>query len=161
MLRSAVQLLRCQLTQGLSPERASFAVGFGLHIGVFPILGFSTMLCVVTAAVLRLNQPLVLAMNFAMSIPKWLLMIPFLRLGEIIMGADAFPLNLVELTASFTNAPWRTLMEFGGVFFHAFLGWVVVLPLSVFLARAILPVVIRRAASLRAARSSATKGEKG
>lgn len=152
MLRSAVQLLRRQLTQGLSPERASLAVGCGLHIGIFPILGFSTMLCVVTAAVLRLNQPLVLAMNVVMTIPKWLFMIPFLRLGEFITGADRFPLVIKELTASFKAAPWKTLLEFGAVFFHAFLGWIVVLPVTIVLARAILPTVIRRAAAVRAAR---------
>ena len=54
-----------QLTQGLSPEKIALTVAVGLTIAVNPIIGTTTILCFFAAWALRLNQPIIQAINWS------------------------------------------------------------------------------------------------
>jgi len=44
------------LRQGVTPEKLAFSSAVGASLGVFPVLGTTSLLCVLAAAVWRLNQ---------------------------------------------------------------------------------------------------------
>lgn len=103
-----------------------------LTVGVFPIMGFATPVNTFAAFAFRLNQPVVLAANFSTAPLKLALIYPFLRLGERVFGAEPLSLGLIELTERFA-ADWLGMLgEFGWSFFHAFVGWLVCVPLLYF-----------------------------
>lgn len=43
------------LRQGIAPQQIALSLAFGLGLGIFPVLGVSTILCTAVALVLRLN----------------------------------------------------------------------------------------------------------
>src|SRR5438105_748195 len=45
------------LTQGHTPEKIALSVAFGIALGLFPIFGTTTLLCVLAGVLLRLNHP--------------------------------------------------------------------------------------------------------
>jgi uncharacterized protein (DUF2062 family) len=100
-----------------------------LTVGVFPIMGFATPVNTFAAFAFRLNQPVVLAANFSTAPLKLALIYPFLRLGEWIFGAEALSLSLAELMERFAADWLGMLLEFSWSFLHAFVGWLVCVPL--------------------------------
>ncbi len=64
--RRIVEPLLALLKQGLSPERLALSVGFGIMIGIFPMLGSTTFLCILVGFALGLNQPALQIVNHSM-----------------------------------------------------------------------------------------------
>jgi uncharacterized protein (DUF2062 family) len=128
MLKKSANLLKKVLREGLSPHRAAIAVAVGIAIGIFPIYGTTTVMCVVAAFIFRLNAPLIFANHYAMSLVKPLLIIPFLRVGEWVFRAEAMPLSVPQLVSRFRADAGAFFQEFGWSFLHATVGWLVVMP---------------------------------
>lgn len=142
MLKKVKKVLHRELTNGLNLKDGSKAVATSFTFGVFPIMGFSTPLNTLAALIFRLNQPIIQAVNWVLGPLKLLLIIPFLRLGEWVFGAEPFTLSLTEFSKIFFEDWWATTQEFAWTFVHAIVGWLVTVPLIYcaiyFLAKAIL-----------------------
>src|SRR5579872_6178647 len=89
-----VEPLLSLLRQGLSPERLALSVALGIALGVFPVLGTTTLLCGLAAILFRLNVPAMQLVNYLVFSLQLALLIPFIRLGELLYGADPAPLTL-------------------------------------------------------------------
>lgn len=75
------RLLQDLLRQGLSPGQVALAVAVGASIGIMPLVWGTSLIGVLLAAMLRLNHPLVQAVNYACYPLQILLFYPFCRLG--------------------------------------------------------------------------------
>ncbi len=118
-----------QLTQGLSPEKIALTVAVGLTIAINPIVGTTTVLCFVAAWALRLNQPIIQAINWSSYALQLLLIFPFIRLGEWIFRAPPETRPLGELVAMAKVDPLKTISRLGATGFHAFVAWLLAAPL--------------------------------
>ena len=78
------------------PRKSRLSLAFGLGIGIFPVLGVSTVLCTVVAIALRLNLPAIQLVNYLASPLQLALIIPFVRVGEHLLGLQAQPLSIAE-----------------------------------------------------------------
>jgi uncharacterized protein (DUF2062 family) len=148
-----------QLTQGLSPDTIALTVAVGLCIAVIPIIGVTTALSFLAAWALRLNQPIIQAINWT-SYPLQLLMIvPFIRLGERLFHAPRMRFSLDELLAMARADPLGTLTALGATFGHAALAWLMCAPFlvgAVYLAmRPVVRALASRVAQKRRASSEA------
>ncbi len=143
-----------QLMQGLSPEKIALSVAVALTIAVNPIVGTTTVLCFLAAWALKLNQPIVQAINWSSYALQLLLILPFIRFGEWLFRAprDNRPLErLVGLMKSDLGGALRDMRTTLG---HAFLAWLAVSPLLVaLLYAATLPLVRALARRIARARS--------
>jgi uncharacterized protein (DUF2062 family) len=146
--------IRQQLTQGLTPERIALTVAVGLCISVNPIVGTTTILCFVAAWALRLNQPIIQAINFSSYALQLLLILPFIRLGEWLFRAPREDRSLDRLLAMMRSDLGAAISHVSTTLGHAFVAWLAISPLLVALLYATtLPLVraaARRLASLRA-----------
>ena len=131
LLRKISDPIRQQLTQGLTPEKVALTVAVGLTIAVNPIVGTTTILCFAAAVALRLNQPIIQAINFSTYALQLLLMFPFIRLGEGLFRAPREHRSLDHLLALMREDLGRTLADVGVTLLHAFVAWLVVSPLIV------------------------------
>jgi uncharacterized protein (TIGR03437 family) len=52
------------LRQGITPEKVALSIALGVTLGIFPVLGSTTILCAAAAVVLRLNLPAIQAVNY-------------------------------------------------------------------------------------------------
>lgn len=97
--RSLVTPLLNFLKQGLSPDALALSVALGLTLGIFPMLGATTLLCTAAALLLRLNMPSIQLVNYFAYPLQLALFIPFIRLGELLFRQPPVPLDLVQIFA--------------------------------------------------------------
>ena len=120
-----------QFTQGISPEKIALTVAVGLTIAVNPIVGTTTVLCFVAAWALRLNQPIIQAINWSSYALQLLLIFPFIRLGERIFGAPRENRSLERLVAMMKADLVGALANVRATLGHAVVAWLVVAPFLV------------------------------
>jgi uncharacterized protein (DUF2062 family) len=137
------------LRQGVTPEKLALSLAFGLGIGIFPVLGVSTILCTVVAIGLRLNLPAIQLVNYLASPLQLVLIIPFVRVGEHLLGRAPQPLSISEGFKLMAQGIWHSVIVLWDAIVHAALGWAVLGPLIIYgLYRAFRPA-LQRAARLR------------
>jgi len=130
------------LGQGHTPERVALSLAAGIALGLFPIFGTTTLLCLLAGVALRLNHPAIQVANQLMYPIQVPLILVFVRLGEYLAGRAAIVTAPVA-AASAASDPWAVLARFGTAGLHGILGWAVVAPLVGGLAYVIVLPVIR------------------
>ena len=129
------------LSTGLSPQGLAWSVAMGLALGVFPMLGTTTLLCVGAAFASRLNQPAMQLVNYLAYPLQLVLLIPFIRMGERLFGVQSMPLSLPAMLLALKAEPFGTIALFWSRIWHACVVWaLVVLPLAALLAFILRPV---------------------
>ncbi len=142
-IRRLREPFRRVLKQGMSPGAVAAAMAVGLALGVFPLLGTTTLLCVGAAYALRLNQPTVQLANYLAYPLQLLLLVPFIRLGERIFGVPPAPLALRALLTGLKTDFGHTLGLFWTSLWHACVAWMLVAPLAAVLLALLLRPVFR------------------
>lgn len=130
------------LGHGHSPEKVALSLAIGVALGLFPIFGTTTLLCLLAGVALRLNHPAIQVANQLMYPIQVPLILVFVRLGEYLSGR-AVIVTAPVAAASATVDPWAVLARFGTAGLHGILGWAVVAPVVGVLAYLIVLPVIR------------------
>ena len=113
------------LKQGMSPEKLALTVCFGFIWGIFPILGTSTILCIVTAFVFRLNHAAIQIVNYVVYPLQFILLIPFLQGGVWLSGSTVLEYDIDELIGLFTNNLLGAISELGSVLVFGIVAWMI------------------------------------
>ncbi len=116
------------LREGATPDGLALALAVGACLGLFPILGATTALCLVAGALLRLNHAALQVANYAMLVPQLAVLLPLVRLGEGLTGAPPMPFNPLELVPLFRADPASFLARFGLTGLRGILAWAVLAP---------------------------------
>jgi len=117
------------LKEGLTPETLALSLALGATLGLFPVIGATTFLCVATGLALRLSHPALQLANYAVYPLQVPLVLGFVRLGERFVGASPMPLSVERLLFFFREDPLAFLARFGRTGLHGILGWLTVAPL--------------------------------
>jgi hypothetical protein len=124
LLRQKVlEPLRAQLTQGVTPGRLAAALALGLTVGTLPVLGVTTLLCALLAAVLRLNQPAVQVANYLAYPLQLALLIPLVEAGAWLSGRPPVGLTVAGLRAELAADLGGALVRYLGVTARAVAAW--------------------------------------
>ncbi len=121
--RRAVAPIVAQLRLGITPEKLALTVALGVGLGIFPILGSTTLLCGLAAVSLRLNQPVIQLVNYFTSPLQLALIIPFYRAGEILFFQTPVPLSIPLLFERFKADFGQFLRDFGMIAFQGVVAW--------------------------------------
>ncbi len=116
------------LKQGLVPEKLALSLALGATLGLFPVLGATTALCLVAGLALRLSHPALQLANYAVYPLQVPLILAFVRLGERFSDAAPMPLSVERLLVLFRQDPLAFLARFGQTGLHGILGWLAVAP---------------------------------
>lgn len=144
------QVLADQIRQGLSPHEIALTLGIGLCLSVPPVIGTTTLLCALAAIALRLNQPLIQAVNFLAYPLQLLLLVPFLRAGEWLFGAPHTPLSPSKIVAMGKADLFGTISSLWTVTWHGAVVWLIASPPAALLVyRLTKPALERLAAKVR------------
>lgn len=117
------------LRRGLEPKLLSLSMALGVTIGLLPVFGVAILLCAIAAVILqsKCHVPTLMLANLVVS--PFQLMIPFMRVGELVTGAD----HLTVAPGGF----WVALRRHEppaymyGMMLHVIIGWCLFAPLSV------------------------------
>ncbi len=139
------------LRQGLAPGQLALSLAFGFGVGIFPVLGVSTPLLTGIALGMRLNLPAIQLVNYLVSPLQLLLIIPFVRVGERLLGVAPQPLTVSAGLEILAKGVAQAVVILWDAIVHAALGWIVIGPLLIYvLYRAMLPLLERAAARMQA-----------
>jgi uncharacterized protein (DUF2062 family) len=131
------------LTQGLSPRLLALSLAVGLVVGIFPVLGTTTVLCTLVAAGLRLNHIAVQTVHLLVTPVQLLLIIPFVRVGEWVLGKAPQPLSIGEGLALIAQGALNAVAVLWDAILHAMLGWVLLCPVLFVVVYVILAQVLK------------------
>ncbi|UCE54814.1 MAG: DUF2062 domain-containing protein [Desulfobacterales bacterium] len=117
------------LTQGLSNQKLALSLAFGITLGTFPVLGITTLLCLLAALTLKLNLPVIQFANFLVYPLQILLLVPYYYLGNLLFNAqkhlDFDTLN--NILAEITNKKAINMLLEST--FYAIGAWLLISPL--------------------------------
>lgn len=144
--RRVVRPLLDLLRQGTTPEKIALSIAVGLVLGVFPSLGWTTLLCLLAAVIFRLNLPAIQTVNYLAYPLQLALLIPFIRAGEFLFHSARLPLSLTQILAMIKVDVWRAIDVLWTATLHAIAAWALVAPLAVYVLFLILSPLLRRMA---------------
>jgi len=117
-------LLRLETSvQELSPERAALLLAVGLVLGVFPMIGVPTVLCLLAGLGLRLNLAALQLLNSFSSPVQLALVLPLERAGAVLFrGAQLTPHSLaaqIGIGTIYAIAGWVCMCLPAGALLYA------------------------------------------
>ncbi len=133
-----------QLRQGATPEAVSAAVVVAFALAIIPIIGATTVLCLLAGRLFRLNHVVMQVVNHASYPLQLLLLVPFVRLGETLTGADPIALSPTALIDEFNRSFGGFVAQFWTAYLHGLLGWTLTVPLLCWALHLLLRRVFRR-----------------
>jgi len=89
------------LKQGMSPEKMAFTCALGVVLGILPIWGVTTFLCLLAAPIFRVNIVMLQLVHYFVYPLQLLLIIPFIKVGTYLFGVNPMPYALNELISRF------------------------------------------------------------
>ena len=122
--------IRDQLTRGVTPEKLSWTIALGLTLGIFPIMGSTSLVCFIAGYFLKLNQA-ILHLFKALTYPLHLaLILVFIRIGQHLNGVPPIPFSIPQLMVRFKDSPTQFARDFGVAALHGIEAWAI---LAIFL----------------------------
>ncbi|AMO54847.1 DUF2062 domain-containing protein [Endozoicomonas montiporae] len=118
--------VKALLNQGLNPDALALCLSVGFVLGFFPVFGITTLLCVLAAGVLRLNQVAIQIANYCGYPLQFILFIPFIRLGEYLFGLKRISVNPVDIFTLAKNNFSLFLEQYGLAISAACAAWLLV-----------------------------------
>src|SRR5258705_9882205 len=139
-----LQPLMGLLTQGVTPERIALSLTLGVTIGVFPALGWTTILCTIIALVLRLNLPAMQLVNYLVYPLQLALLLPFYRLGEKVFHTAHLPISPQQILAMAKTNLQTTVAFLWSTTWHAIVIWAMFAPVATAIIYLLLLSLVRR-----------------
>ena len=115
------------LKQGMDPSRLSLALTSGAVIGVFPLLGITTVICGGVAAFFRLNHLAIQLANYIVFPMQLVLFFPFLTIGKAVTGNSLDEITKTKLVETFNLGFLPAVEQLTPYFLLASLGWTLAL----------------------------------
>lgn len=119
------------LKQGVTPKKLALSISLGATIGVFPVLGSTTILCGLIAFRLKLNQPVTQLVNYFIYPVQLILFIFFFKLGGYLFS-EPFSYSLSDIYAMMTSDFWKTFNLLWISNLRAILVWMIIAPIIAF-----------------------------
>ena len=124
--RRAVLPVLALLRMGATPQRLAWSIALGVAVGLNPVLGTTTVLCLALSFAFRLNVVAAQIANHAMLPLELALVVPFIRLGSRVFRTAAMPLSAEVFLDHARHAPLALLRQVWVWEWHAFLLWLAI-----------------------------------
>ena len=120
------QVLLQALKQGTTPHKLAITCALGMVIGIFPIIGTSTMICLGLSIALRLNIPVMQLANYLVTAIQVICILPFIKFGAYLFGLEIFSYSRDQLVEMFQNDFWKLLKDSGALIGGGVGAWLII-----------------------------------
>jgi uncharacterized protein (DUF2062 family) len=120
-----------QLTQGITPEKIALTLAVGSACALFPILGTTTVLCLIVGIFLRLNQPAIQIVNCLCTPIHLPVILVLFHFGNWIFGVHRVPGGMrffSNIFWDFWDHPDFFFHRFGTLALHLISAWAMIAP---------------------------------
>jgi uncharacterized protein (DUF2062 family) len=132
------------LRVGASPQRLAWSLAVGAVIGINPIVGSTTLVCLAIAFVFRLNLIASQISNHLCFPLQLALVLVYLRGGEILFHTGPPPMAASDLMHTMRLHPWSTAHTLWTWEWHAIIVWLLAAAVLTPLLAAILHPLLNR-----------------
>lgn len=140
-----------QLTQGTSPGRLSWTIAVGMVLGVFPVMGTTTLVCLLAGWMFDLNQPVLQVAKVVVYPLHLALILVFIHFGEWMLGVPPLALSIPEMLARFKADPLQFGRDFGMAAVHGVVAWMLVAPVATVVIKVLVTPLLKRLGKREAA----------
>ncbi len=134
------------LKQGLTPQKLALSAAMGIILGVFPMLGATTILCALFTWILRLNPVAIQVVNYFIYPLQILLYIPFFKWGAVVFGDGEFPYTVAQILEMLQSETWNTIGTLWSANVKAIMVWAVtVSPMGILIYLLLVPIFAKLA----------------
>ena len=131
------------LKEGMSLRKIALCISLGFVLGIFPVLGATTLLCTVSALSLRLNLPAIQVVNYMVYPLQLVMLAPFYGVGNWLFKQQGLPLINADLIGLLQNDFWGSMANLWDLTLYAILTWVAISPLLILMLYSASKPVIR------------------
>jgi uncharacterized protein (DUF2062 family) len=124
--RRAVLPILALLRMGATPRTLAWSIAVGLLIGINPLLGTTTILCLAISFACRLNVVAVQIANHVVFPLQLALVIPFIGMGSRVFHTEAMQLSTHVFLKEARTSPLALTRQLWRWEWHAFLVWAVI-----------------------------------
>lgn len=133
-LHKGTQKIRQLMAEGTSPQKLSMTIAIGIILGLFPLIGATSLLCLGASFALGLNKVFIQMVNYLVYPVQLVLFIPLIKAGNQVFNFSGSTVDYQNLFHIFKTDTLAAMGEFGYLLLSAILLWLILaLPLSVLL----------------------------
>jgi hypothetical protein len=148
--RWLIDPLKNQLTRGIAPDRLGWTIAAAVTLGIFPIMGTTSLVCFLFGAAFKLNQPVLHAFKTLVYPLHLALILVFIRAGQWLHGDPLLALSIPQMLVRFQADPMQFARDFGLAAWRGVTAWFIIAPfLAVAVKFSVTPLLRRMAARLR------------
>ena len=147
-------LVRSMLKEGMSLKKMSLCIALGMTLGIFPVLGMTTLLCMLAAFAFRLNQPAIQLVNYMVYPVQLALLAPFYSVGNWLFSQESWRAPGENLITLIRNDFWGSMTSLWDLTLYAIFTWLVICPILIITLYFALKPVIKSILFLAKQRSS-------
>ena len=122
-------LFHDQLKQGRCPRDLALAFALGSTLGIMPLVWGTSLICIIIASWLRVNQVVMQLANYLMYPLQIILFIPYLILGEKLFTTSFLPENHLQLLDQIKQTPFLFFSHLWQSNLQGLIAWLVISPL--------------------------------
>lgn len=123
--RWIVEPILVQLKRGITPEKISLSIALGITLGIFPIMGSTSLVCFFFGWLLKLNQGILHLFKTIVYPLQLCLILIFIRLGQQLNGVPLIRFSIPELLTQFKESPAQFASDFGMAALHGIEAWAI------------------------------------
>jgi len=138
-----LNLIKTLLQEGMSLRRISLCIALGVALGIFPVLGTTTLLCAIAAFVFRLNLPAIQVVNYVVYPLQLILLAPFYGAGSWLFRGRNLPVFEENIIDVLKNDFWGSMANLWDLTLYAVFAWLIISPFLIFLLYILLKPVIQ------------------
>jgi hypothetical protein len=114
-----------QIKRGITPEKLSWTIALGVTLGIFPIMGSTSLVCFLAGMMFKLNQA-ILHLFKSLTYPLHLaLILVFIRLGQQLNGVELIKFSIPQMMSQFKESPAQFARDFGMAALYGIEAWAI------------------------------------
>ena len=133
MIKKMIYWATSLLKEGMELKKIALCIALGTALGIFPILGMTTLLCLLAAFVFRLNLPTIQMVNYVVYPLQIILIAPFYAAGGWLFGQQSRLSGGEGLVYRLQNDFWKTIADIWDLTLYATFTWLIISPFLVLL----------------------------
>ena len=124
--------IKALLLKGVTRQKLALTIATGSIVGVFPIIGTTTIMASLAAFGLGLNQAFIQIVNYTVYPLQLLLFIPFLKMGNAVFQLTPHKVNFQRLFELMQTDTLFAIGQFSHILIAAILLWLTLsIPFSI------------------------------
>ncbi|MBT8366555.1 MAG: DUF2062 domain-containing protein [Deltaproteobacteria bacterium] len=145
----SIALIRSMLKEGMSLKKMTLCIAVGITLGIFPVLGMTTLLCALAAFALRLNMPAIQLVNYMVYPMQLVLLAPFYGAGSWLFSQERRLTAAKDLVSLLSYDFWGSMANLWDLTLYAIFTWMAICPFLILMLYLTLKPVVGAVASIR------------